>query len=400
VDTFRKPRTGTARLPDATVTSAPLALEATVASTHGMPSGVVATAQPAGRTTVLPRIEIVDARPQVVADARQRFELVRRLGEGGQGEVVGVRDQDIGRNVALKRLRQEVKSTEAELRFAEEVRTVGQLEHPNIVPIHDVGVDEKGEYYLVMKYVEGETLEAIIDRLAAGDPETHARHGFERRVQIFVAILEAVAFAHTKGIIHRDIKPANVMIGPHGEVVLMDWGVALRRNEAGSILHRDSEIIGTPAYMSPEQARGQGVDERSDVYALSVLFHELLTLSHPLSGKTTVADVLHAVQHEKVPHAALMTNPHQPPVPAELAWFVQKGVAKDPAERYQSVGEMLDRLARRAEGSFPIQCPITFTKRVLGTVRRFVDHHPLLTVAALVVFPLGIVGLAAALLLR
>ena len=335
------------------------------------------------RTTVLPRVEIVDAKPRVVVEQRRRVEPLGRLGEGGHGEVVGARDHDIGRNVAIKRMRPEGWSPGMALRFAEEVRTVGQLEHPNIVPIHDVGLDENGDYYFVMKYIEGETLEALIEKLAAGDREAHARYGIERRVQIFVAILEAVAYAHARGILHRDLKPANVMVGAFGEVSLMDWGVAKRKDQAPLLEPRAGEIVGTPAYMSPEQARGEPTDERSDVYALCLLFHELLCLSHPLAAKTTITEMLRAVVEEPIPHTSFVPNPHQAPAPAELGWFIQKGLAKDPAERFQSVKEMLDRLARRAEGDFPIQCPLTFSKRVLGAVKRFVDHHPRLTMVAL-----------------
>jgi serine/threonine-protein kinase len=380
-----------------TIATPSVALDATVAgSPHvegvGGTTGAGATGASL-RTTVLPRVEIVDAKPRLVTDRKRRFEPIRPLGEGGHGEVMGARDNDIGRNVAVKRLRPELKSPAVALRFAEEVRTVGQLEHPNIVPIHDVGLDENGDYYFVMKYVDGETLEAVIEKLAAGDAQYHASYGFERRVQIFTAILEAVAFAHSKGIIHRDIKPANVMIGPYGEVALMDWGVA--RRPGTQLESRPGEVIGTPAYMSPEQARGEPADERSDIYSLSVLFHELLCLTHPLAHKTTVPAMLHGVANEPVPHTAGVGSPHQPPTPAELSWFVQKGVKKDPKERFQSVPEMLDRLARRAEGSFPIQCPITFSKRVLGMIRRFVDRHPAATMAILSSLGLAFIALVA-----
>ena len=113
-----------------------------------------------------------------------------------------------------------MESPEALARFVEEIRTTGGLEHPNIVPIHDVGLDEKGRYYFIMKYVDGETLESILARLRAGDRETHARYGFERRVEIFKGVLEAIAYAHARGYIHRDIKPANIMVGAFGEVLV------------------------------------------------------------------------------------------------------------------------------------------------------------------------------------
>src|SRR6516164_2121483 len=157
-----------------TLGMSPLALKETAVA----PGAIAATSSGASRapestsirTTVLPRLQMIDAEPRLVVESKRRFEPIRRLGEGGHGEVTGAHDQDIGRNVAIKRLRADVQSSPgAALRFAEEVRTIGQLEHPNIVPIHDVGVDEEGEYYFVMKYVEGETLEAVIARLRDGD---------------------------------------------------------------------------------------------------------------------------------------------------------------------------------------------------------------------------------------
>jgi serine/threonine-protein kinase len=383
-----------------TQTHDPVAFDATIAvpSQGGAPS----LAPSPARTTVLPRVEVVGAEPKLVVDGKRRFETTGKLGEGGLGEVTGARDNDIGRNVAVKRIKEGAKSAASALRFAEEVRTVGQLEHPNIVPIHDVGVDENGEYYFVMKYVEGETLEAVIDKLAAGDGTYHARYGVERRVQIFVGILEAVAFAHAKGIIHRDLKPANVMIGAYGEVVVMDWGIAKRTRDAAALAlePRAGEVVGTPAYMSPEQARGANIDVRSDVYSLSVMFHELLCLTHPLAAKQTMDDVLHAVQHEPVPHTSGVASTHQGPTPAELGWFVHKGVAKDPAARFQSVQEMIDRLDRRAEGKFPIQCPITFCKQITGGLTRFIDRRPQIVVMMLALFVLSFIAGIVLLVLR
>jgi serine/threonine-protein kinase len=402
------------------------ALDATLASDPGggtlaPPAPGLPTTQVTGvvaRTTVLPRVTFTGPQPELVIDSKQRFEVLRQLGAGGAGEVVAALDHDIGRKVALKKIRAEVKSPVALLRFVEEIRTIGRLEHPNIIPIHDVGVDERGDYYFVMKYVDGETLESIIAKLRDGDPAYHREYTFEHRVQVFRGVLEAVAFAHANGIVHRDLKPANVMVGKYGEVLVMDWGIAKAIRDPGPgvddalrepTAEADGDersrfwrtqvggLIGTPAYMSPEQARGEPVDERSDVYALSVMLHELLCLKHYLADKPTLAMVLQGVQDDKVPMTGTVSSPHQPPAPMDLSWYIRQGVQKDPARRYPSVTAMIDRLDRRAEGLIPIQCHITLMKRLNGMFARFTDRHPMLASLGLLG---GVVALVAAVVLR
>jgi serine/threonine-protein kinase len=346
------------------------------------------------RTTVLPRLVRTDA-PEPAA-VEHRFVPLRVLGRGGLGEVTLVQDNDIDRPVALKRLHLAQASDELVFRFAQEIRTAGQLEHPNIAPVHDVGIDDEGRHFFVMRYVEGETLESIIEKLAAGDSAYHQRYTFERRVQLFIGILHAIEYAHAKSIVHRDIKPANIMVGPHGEVLVMDWGVAKRRGAAdvrttdeGSpddlYRTRAGSLVGTPAYMSPEQARGdvETIDERSDIYSLCVLFYELLALTHYLPGHTTVPAMLAAIADGDHVNASRTSHPHQTPVPAELGWFVERGLAKDPAQRFQSTGEMLADLYQVLGGHFAVQCPVTFMKRVGGEGVRFADRHPLLCMVGL-----------------
>jgi serine/threonine-protein kinase len=350
------------------------------------------------RTTVLPRVEIVGDTPGVVADGKVRYELANTLGEGGVGEVIKARDNDIERDVAIKRLRPEMRASNANvLRFAEEVRTVGRLEHPNIVPIHDVGVHEDGELFFVMKYVEGETLESIIAKLAEGDRVYHARYPFERRVEIFMGMLEAIAYAHAKGIIHRDIKPANVMIGPYGEVMMMDWGLArtTRGPELGG-LGGSGGVMGTPAYMSPEQARGDEMDERSDVYSLSVTLYELLTLHHPHENVQTLPEMIEAVKNTVAPNVLqVAVHASQGTVPLDLGWFLEKGLRKDRTERYQNVGEMIDRLRRRAEGDIPVQCVVTFSMQASTLLRKALARHPLFVSGAFLGGTLATIGFAA-----
>ena len=360
-------------------------------------TGSIVPSSAAGRVTVLPRVEMVGAEPRVVSEARERYVNEAKLGEGGLGEVMCARDQDIGRRVAVKRLRQEVKSGSTLLRFAEEIRTIGKLEHPNIVPIHDVGIDDEGDHFFVMKYVDGETLEKVIERLAARDPSYTAKYTIERRVEIFMALSEAVAFAHAQGIIHRDIKPANVMVGGYGEVVLMDWGVAKVRGNSDPLFSGAPSapsasssglstvagaIVGTPMYMSPEQSRGELVDERCDVYSLSLLLYELLTLQHPLEKKGTLDAVLEGISKDPIPSVIAICDAGPDRIPAELGHFIRRGLAKDPSDRFPNVEAMLDRLRARAMGDIPIECPVTLMKSLTARWSRFVDRHPLGSIIA------------------
>ena len=349
-----------------------------------------------GSITVLPDVRSEGEQLIIVPRDKTRYEPNKLLGRGGMGEVKLAHDHDIGRKVAVKRLLDE-DNPHAVARFIDEVRTVGSLEHPNIVPIHDVGVDEQGSLFFVMKYVEGETLASIIKKLAAGDREYHARYNFEARLDVFTGLLRALQYAHSQGLVHRDIKPENLMIGRYGEVVVMDWGIAhaIRgQAESGkptaigpfnidraSTETVDGAVVGTPQYMSPEQAAGEvaGLDGRSDLYSAFVVLYELLTLSPYIPDGKSAMEAIVAVGERQPPtpiDPVYKQSPHQDAVPVELRHFLRRGLQHDKNARPATAEEIISRLERIRSGDCDVGCPVTFMKHNNHKMERFMDRHP------------------------
>jgi eukaryotic-like serine/threonine-protein kinase len=348
--------------------------------------------------SVLPTVQMAaGGEVSLIHHDAERYRTLGVLGTGGMGVVERAEDLDIGRAVAIKRLLPEASHDLGVARFVSEIRIVGSLDHPNVVPIHDVGVDADGRYFFVMKYVEGQTLADIIDRLAAGDLAAHAFWSFERRAELMIAVLQALDYAHERGIIHRDIKPENIMVGTHGEVRLMDWGIARRVGQPEPGEDGTAGLIGTPAYMSPEQAACGELDARSDLYSASVTMHEFLTLRHYLTHRAdSVYTLIEAVQHESIAIEDL-GGPAGPQanIPPELRHICATGLAKDPARRFQSAGEMIEQMRRYIDGRYDVKCMFTLTKRMLREGGRMVDRRPRFAVgmamaqAALSLFGVG-----------
>jgi serine/threonine-protein kinase len=381
------------------VALAPVDIDATLFQDESPPNVTPSAAMTAsgGRTTVLPRRNRADDAVKLVAEQRPRFDRVRTLGEGAMGQVDLARDNDIRRTVAVKRMHGDNATAAALLRFADEVRVVGQLEHPSIVPIYDVGRDEDGQVYLVMKHLEGETMESIIEQLRAGDSGYRARFSVEYRVHLFLSVLDAIRYAHARGILHRDLKPANIMIGPYGEVTVMDWGIAKpipRSTAAGPqaeplqrtlVESHDQRLLetqfgslaGTPLYMSPEQAAGRNdeLDERSDVYALAMVLYEWLVLEHPLADRGTVNEVLAAIITQDFKISRMFERARDVGVPMEYIWVVKGALARDRNERTPSVTEMEEGLKRILGGHIQVRCHVTFAKSAASRFAHWVDHH-------------------------
>ena len=340
-----------------------------------------------------------------------------RIGTGGMGEVRRVQYRVLARTVAMKVMRLVLAtSPSARLRFIREAQVTAGLQHPGIVAVHDQGELADGRLWYTMQEVRGETLEAIITRLRAGDPATQARFDVARRVEIFLGVLRALDFAHAHGILHRDIKPANVMVGAHGEVVLMDWGVAgpVRRGGAAPAFDpeatvpttaedgrlwttRIGDLVGTPQYMSPEQALGHNdtLDERSDLYAACVLFHELLGLVHRHAEHKTLMAVLMAVHRTEAPSAHTLVAAGPAPregIPAPYAHLLHRGLQRDPALRWTSAGELIAEVEAIQRGETRVQCPVTLAHRLVTSVEHFLDRRHGL--AAAVVFGVLLVSAA------
>ncbi len=263
-----------------------------------------------------------------------RYRVIRRLGSGGMANVYLAEDEELGRRVAIKVLDEKHAMDEQFIeRFRREAKNAASLSHPNIVSIYDRG-EAEGTYYIAMEYIEGRTLKELI--VARGPLPVDQAVAYARQ------ILGAVRFAHKKGIVHRDIKPHNVLVDTDGRLKVTDFGIARagasQMTEAGS-------IIGTAQYLSPEQARGASVDQRSDLYSVGVVLNEMLTGSVPFTGDTPVEIAMKHISAVPEPPSA-----RRPDVPEDLDLVVLRSLAKDPRERFQTAEEMDAELGRVAAG--------------------------------------------------
>jgi len=299
----------------------------------------------------------------------EKYHIGERIATGGMGAILDVRDINLRRHIAMKVMLHPKQASDHRLaRFIEEAQVTGQLEHPGIVPVHELGVDAEHRPFYTMKLLKGRTLQKILEAIRTRDPETIEAWPLSKLLTVFAKVCDAMRYAHSKGVIHRDLKPDNIMVGEFGEVQVLDWGLAkilkrsdhatdseatttvqsIRSSEESDDRWRsmDGTIAGTPNYMAPEQAAGKTaeLDNRTDVYALGTILYQMLTLHMPVTGES-VHDVLFNVQASKIVPPAEQPGPfpHCPSekIPGALAAIAMKALARKPAARFQGVGALL-----------------------------------------------------------
>jgi len=286
-----------------------------------------------------------------------KYKFQGKLISGGMGAILEVIDQDFYRPTAMKVIKPSFKNDERALvDFIREAKITAMLEHPNIIPVHEMGISEETGLFFTMKLMQGEPLNSILNEIKKGNAVYQEKYNEYSLMNIFRKICDAVDFAHSRDIIHRDIKPHNVIVGRHGEVLLMDWGLALyigdpekeeNPSQKAALQHileltdKGKNIIqGSPAYMSPEQAGGDGtqLDKKTDIFLLAATFYHILTLEAPYTGEN-LKDVLQKAKLRNLIHPQKRSPERH--IPDELCRIVMKASALKKEDRYDSVQELI-----------------------------------------------------------
>ncbi len=260
------------------------------------------------------------------------YRIISQVGQGGMATVYKAYQPSMDRNVAIKVLpRRLAESPEFAARFQQEARIIARLEHPHILPVFDFG-ESDGVTYFVMRYLEAGTLKT---KMEAGVLE------LDEIDRLFTQLAEALGYAHAHGIVHRDLKPANALVDEHGNVFLTDFGIAKLLESASPRLTQTDAIMGTPAYISPEQAKAQAVDRRSDIYSLGIILYEMVTGSVPFVADTPLAVILKHISDPLPPPSVVKKD-----IPGPIERVILKALAKEPADRYASAEEFLSAWKR------------------------------------------------------
>jgi WD40 repeat protein/serine/threonine protein kinase len=343
--------------------------------------------------------------PHTVADlpSLQRIDdsayaIGHEIARGGMGKILFARDRRLRRDVVIKVMRRE--SGRIDPRFEREALITARLQHPSIVRVYDAGVLGDGRAFYAMERVRGRSLEVVID-------EAKTLRDRLALLPHAIAVADAIAYAHSEGVLHRDLKPSNVLIGPFGETVVIDWGLAkdlsakdlgaselsAERRESGDSgesndqLTQHGAVLGTPSYMAPEQARGDVADERTDIYALGALLHTVLTGAPPYRGRTTqeVIELVAAGTRTSI-------GEREPGLPPELATIVEHAMAHDPAARFASAKDLAEELRRFAAGKLVS----SHTYSVGQLLRRWLERYRVVVaVSAVALAVIALVGVLA-----
>lgn len=306
-----------------------------------------------------------------------KFQDFREMSRGKKAVLHSCWDSIIGRMVAMKRLLPEYADDIRERRrFLREARVTAQLQHPNTVPVYEIGRDDQGGLYFTMKKIAGENYFRVLQRLAKDDPSTHANYTMAERIEVIIQACQALGYSHLHGVIHRDVKPENIWVGQFGEVILLDWGVSkvwgqpdydqdqdVEREESSEEtaewrintlalatsdeeqnlekLTQTGQRFGTPLYMSPEQVKGKHIDERTDIFSMGVLIYEMLTFKEPFRGHNVI-ETFKRIQHS-TPKLPSEIKPDLR-IPQSVDELVMKALAKKPNDRYPTMVQMLQAL--------------------------------------------------------
>ena len=309
---------------------------------------------------------------------QSRYKFIRSIGFGGMKGVLLVHDRDTNREMAMAIMPDFREKTSGELeRFAREAYLTANLEHPNIVPIYDIGIDESGSPFFTMKYLRGFSLDTLLQRLRKGDSRENQEYSLQRLLLIFHRICNAVGFAHTRGVCHLDLKPGNVNVSDFGETFVIDWGLARKMDEKGGITAVEAGVRGTLGFMPPEQFDTRTklpLNARSDIFALGAILYSILALEAPCNGKP-MEEVMRMCASGTVPKPSEVA-PDFWHVPASLEAVVRKAMAPHPKNRYPNVQALKDDILAYSAGfATKAEHASTLKKSTL-----FINRHYLLII--------------------